>query len=313
MCGLGDAGVDTCIDYGKTGHACADDFDCFMSDYYYCTAAGTCAAKPKANAACLADTESSAGNCMYYDNWCRLSAPLPDDGGFSSGTCSEFPAAGQPCGFRYDLYDSCPTGYFCSGPEDAGVGTCTVLAARDQRCQSGGAVFGVSPGCSSANDYCDTRPDAGAATTADGRCKARSVTNEGCNTQVPCAPGLICDPSAAAVTDGGARKCIPPKQNGASCTTSGQCESSWCQADAGICRALIGNGLPCGTDSECESGMCDPTSKVCELYCGVLPNEENILGSSSCMSYDLASMSGYIFFSMVLVPLVRLRRKHKKS
>ena len=107
----------------------------------------------------------------------------------------------------------------------------------------------------------------------------------------------------------GLRRCIAKKPVSSPCTSSTQCQSGRCQADAGVCVALTANGLPCASDGECQSETCDPASKVCVEACAPVASNEQ----GGCMNYDLASMSGYIFFSIVLVPLYRLRRRGQKK
>jgi hypothetical protein len=192
------------------------------------------------------------------------------------------------------------------------VGACSGFALRDQRCNddpSNDDVVQISPACANADDYCDYRADAGGDGLYDGICRQRSPSNGFCSTEVRCAAGLNCLPSSAP-TDGGLQKCVPPKQNGASCEDDEECQSDWCKVDAGlVCSPKFANGLPCSENTECASGVCDPQSLVCVAYCEqVISNE-----AGGCMSYDLNSMSGYIFFSIVLVPLWRLRRKQKKN
>lgn len=82
------------------------------------------------------------------------------------------------------------------------------------------------------------------------------------------------------------------------------CASEFCRFDAGMCSAHFGPGVACTFGYECESRECDLALGQCAAACPeVQPND-----AGGCLAYDLESLSSYIFFSLVLLPLARRRK-----
>ena len=240
------------------------------------------------------------GNCLYVDNFCKK----PNAG--TAGVCTKVPDdAGIACGNRYDVFPDCPNDMFCKGPRDAGVGTCELLAGLNEPCQGANPPFGTSPGCTDFFTlYCDQRPDAGA-TPPLGLCHARAPAGQECGTAtggVQCAFGTLCN--TFDVTDGGPTFCEALRANGAACVAREQCASEYCPLDGGGCSVLRPQGAPCTGDTECEGRVCDLATNTCAVSCAEVRGND----AGGCMNYDLKSLSGFLFFALVLVPGLRRRR-----
>jgi hypothetical protein len=290
-----------CVERGKAGAPCSADSLCLDTDFYFCNG-GFCALRPRVGEACTAAMDGERGNCLYADNFCQKSAPG------TAGVCAQVPDdAGLPCGVRYDVFPDCPNDQYCMGPTDAGVGVCTLHSNTDQPCYFGNPPpFGLPPAiCRNLNDFCDARPDAGAVGTM-GLCHPRVAAGQVCSNtalSVLCALGTFCN--SYDVTDGGLTFCELPRADGAACVDGDQCASDWCPADGGGCSQRRPAGAPCLGDGECASRGCDAATSTCVAVCSseVISNE-----AGGCMSYDLRSLSSYIFFSLVLLPALRRKR-----
>jgi hypothetical protein len=74
-----------------------------------------------------------------------------------------------------------------------------------------------------------------------GRCKARSLKDGACDTQIDCVPGLLC----------ASRKCKTPGPLGSPCDAENPCHPVL-RCDAGKCVALGGLDAPCMDSTQCE-------------------------------------------------------------
>jgi hypothetical protein len=277
-----------CAERGKAGEACTMDSNCLDDAYYECFQT-QCRLRPRRGQSCFAVANGERGSCLYVDDYCSKT-----DGGMG-GICTALPGDGGRCGQGPDISPNCPQSTYCK-LFDAGVGTCESWSATGQPCQTiGTPPLGMSPGCASLNDTCDT--DAGF-------CVPRGGVGAACGTAF-CRDGLFCN--VYDVTDGGPVFCETTRDAGMACVDPNQCATLRCDYDAGtgVCNARFAAGSICKGNQDCAPGTyCDESTSVCTASCEEV--QQNLEGG--CMSYDLRSLSSYVFFSLVLLPFARRRR-----
>jgi hypothetical protein len=302
----GDGG--TCVPFGKEGYDCATSSDCLDTRFYYCDDTTLkCAFKHRTGQPCIRtldsnDNEDPQGTCLFVDDYCSVTG---DQSTGSPGLCKNLPKVGEDCtdGTRSSLSATCATGY-CNAT--TGTGKCVANPTTGQACADSSPGFGP---CGSANDFCDTRADAGASDpgTGIGVCHAALALGAGCDGTTTCASPGIC-PSQ--LPDGGTKTvCVAPLATGSPCSSNSECASNNCiNPDGGTsdetCVNLLADGQPCTDGAECVSDFCDTGTHVCTAACGVIQNE-----AGGCMNYDLTSMTSYLTFSLFLGLIVFPRRR----
>ena len=97
---------------------------------------------------------------------------------------------------------------------------------------------------------------AGASGTELGTCKAPPGAGEPCQNGL-CGPGLTCR------LDEGMLKCVAPTADGAACDLDIDCQSGYCDFQAGICAAPAPVGGACAVNAGCASGYCDVGAGMC--------------------------------------------------
>lgn len=279
-----------CENFGRTDNECSSDADCFDPQVWTCVD-NTCQIRPRQGEACVSQDDGAQGTCMYWDNFCKK-APAPATS--NSGTCTALPKLGESCGFERETTSFCREG-FC----DAQTNTCAPFSGEGQPCTTAEAPNGKSPVCTG-DLFCDVRVSTGG-DGVDGTCRVRLAEGEKCIDPKSCQAGTVCDLSSS--------NCVALSAEGDACQASKDCLAGmYCSfdADAGsVCAKKAAVGADCELNAECESNSCDPQLKQCVAECGAI--ESNTAGG--CMNYDLQSLSVYLFFASILVPVLGRRRK----
>jgi hypothetical protein len=237
----------------------------FTADNSNLPAAATCM-----SAACVAGVpqtsalvaETSCGSGMVCDGagHCVGCAGDGDCPAAASGSCQQAVCNGGTCGFAADD-TNLPTGTPCA------PGTCTngtpgqANASDGTACASNATCTNGVCGCSSGYSNCGSASNVScsAVTCANGMLTA-------CGSTSACAAGYGCNNSANA--------CLT------SCSGPTDCASGYYCNSSSVCVVKLGQGAACTTSSECTSTFC-VDGVCCNNACG-----------STCMACSTAAKGG---------------------
>jgi hypothetical protein len=194
--------------------------------------------------------------------YCAPSVLMPDAGARSCRVCQPPLAVGTAC-----AYDGvpCVTGAWCKYDVD-GTSACAAMGAAGDACQSpqecrsgfcnypkGVCDDGGRTGdpCAAASDcragYCD----------AGGHCAEYQAPGGSCAADGECSNGH-CDP--------GTSRCGLP--DGATCSyADSDCQSGNCDDTSHTCVPKLPDGSPCTSSVECESSYCNYSTQTCTEHC----------------------------------------------
>jgi|GEM_PF-3263013 len=267
--GDGIAGIMSCDGAGK----CIPAAQILCPPYTCDSATNECAIECSTNAQCAAGQECVAQSCGLKLNGAKSMSNAECVSGFSSdGVCCNVSCSG-PCVScnqagsvgRCKFLEAGQSDPACNAEDRStcgrtglcdGFGTCT-LFPEDTVCRtatcSGEVLLNTAQTC----DGLGTCRDAQLTDCSPYRCGS-GACNPTCATDADCAPGIACAPDSSGKLSCG------KKQNGQSCSDSGECGSGQCvdgvcceSSCTGPCRSCALSGSP-GRCVEVASGSPDP-------------------------------------------------------
>ena len=216
-----------------TGGQCAVDTECLskMCDVPACPDAccqGTCigvaVAPPPYQIGVACQTTSDCESGAYCDS--------------TTDVCTALKPAGATC----TSTNECPYGMGCAGL--TGTRTCKTLPVVGEACPDGQ--------CRDAGTYC----------TAAKACAKVGLPGDACATNGDCSSFYVCD---------GTQHCAQGAHEGESCAVNARCADygNFCDNATKICKGLQPDGATCTSSSQCESVFCTGTTGA--MICQVEP------------------------------------------